>query len=89
MDSIENTTSQMRRRTDQTILTKVKGHSGLEGNEKADGLAKKGAQTHEGPEIEINPVEGYSALGAKLRVARLCSIGGFWKGNPLPNGKVP
>lgn len=66
---LQATASHMRARTGHTILTKVKGHSGVVGNEEADALTKRGALAQHGEEIDVSPAEGFYLKGAKLSTA--------------------
>ncbi|KNZ73963.1 hypothetical protein J132_09038, partial [Termitomyces sp. J132] len=56
----------LRERKGLTILEKVKGHAGIEGNEGADRLANEGAKSQNPTNINLEITEAYEVLGAKL-----------------------
>lgn len=56
----------MRERKGLNFFEKVKGHAGIEGNEKADELANRGASKADQDKIPCEIPAGYNATGAKL-----------------------
>lgn len=55
--------------TGLTILEKVKGHSGVTGNEEADCLANQGAQKNMQDDVDLRIPRGYNVTRAKLAKA--------------------
>ena len=56
----------LKRRTAPTSFQWVKGHSGNEGNEESDGLAKEGANKIEPDEVDLSIPKDFDLQGAKL-----------------------
>lgn len=82
---LQATVSYMRRRTGQVILMKVKGHSNIEGNDKANKLAKLGAQLQTAQYDDIAPIPGYHATGMRLNSASQAILyKGILKRSPPP-----
>ncbi|KAJ3733993.1 hypothetical protein DFJ43DRAFT_1131013 [Lentinula guzmanii] len=63
---LRTTIATLRRRNTPTTLKWVKGHSGLEGNDKADALAKKGSEKAEQDEVDLLIPPNLCVTGAKL-----------------------
>lgn len=61
------TTAKLRERRAITNLQWIKGHAGIEGNEKADELANEGRTKALADDIDINVKDSLRVTGAKLK----------------------
>jgi ribonuclease HI len=66
---LQAATAALRRRTAPTILTKVKAHHGIEGNEGADSLAKEGLLRPRPAVIDLTVPENLKLPGIRLSTA--------------------
>ncbi|KAG1816751.1 uncharacterized protein BJ212DRAFT_1271189 [Suillus subaureus] len=65
-DTFKATAYQLRKRSAQTTFEWIKGHSGNEGNEATDSLAKRGAEKETCDQINLEIPTEFDVQGAKL-----------------------